>query len=203
MNRSGLQRLVPIILVLIIVGLAIAAMVSLGRMIFSGGSSTSPSPTPVNSGKEELTKTLANRSVRMSVRGPLVANENFRSYTITVSPDARNMTTTTGYDKKELDNEQLPNTSQAYGQLVYALGRAHLMDGTPLSGDANDTRGVCATGMLYEFEVLQGNNTVQKLWTSTCAGSKGSLKASLSQVTKLFQLQIPDFSILAGKVKLP
>jgi len=203
MNRSGLQRLVPVVLVLIVVGLIIAALVSVGRTFFSGGGSSSPSPTPqVNAGKQALVSTLADRSVRMIVRGPLVADENFHSYTITVSPGERNLTTYQGYSGQAVDTSQLSNTNSAYEQFVYALDRAKLMDGTPLSGDTNDTRGICATGMIYQFDVLQGTNVVQSLWTSTCAGSLGSLKANLAQVQRLFQSQIPDVAKYTSKVNL-
>jgi len=202
MERSGLRRLIPIAVVVIVIGIAIFALVSVGRSLFSGGSTPSPSTTPVNVGKQALTNTLADRSVRMTVRGPLVATENFRSYTITVSPDTRNMTTLKGYDSQQIDNKQMTNTLQAYEQFVYALDRAKLMDGTPLTGDANDMRGICASGTIYEFDVLQGSNVIQGLWTSTCTGSKGSLKASLSQITSLFRAQIPDFSQLVSKISL-
>jgi hypothetical protein len=212
MDRSGIQRLIPIVLVLIIVGLVIAALVSVGRTFFasnaspspsasSSPSSSSPSTAPV-SGKQALTSTLADRSVRMTVRGPIVADENFHSYTITISPDSRNMTTYMGYLGAQVDNNQMTNNTQAYEQLVYALDRAKLMDGTPLKDGANDERGICATGTVYEFEVLQGSNSIQKLWTSTCKGSLGSLKANLTQVTRLFDLQIPDFSKLLQKINL-
>jgi hypothetical protein len=210
MDRSGIRRLIPIVLTLIIVGLAVTALISLGRTLFGGnnsGGGSSPSPSSSqqatgNPGKAALTSTLADRSVRMTIRGPIVADENFHSYTITVSPSSRNMTTYTGYLSQQIENEPLSNNTAAYGQLVYALDKANLMEGTPLSGDANDERGVCATGTIYEFEVLQGDNSVQKLWTSTCAGSPGSLKANLNQVTRLFQLQIPDFSKLLQKINL-
>ncbi|USN96499.1 MAG: hypothetical protein H6797_05545 [Candidatus Nomurabacteria bacterium] len=199
MDRSGIQRLVPIVLVLIIVVLAIAALVSLGRTLFGGGASPETS-SPVNTGKQALTSTLADRSVRMTVRGPIVARENFHSYTITISPDARNMTTHVGYLGNEVDNDQMQNDIQAYTQFVYALNRANFMEGMPLKGAANDTRGICASGNLYEFEVRQGDNTIQKLWTTTCSGSLGSLKANLGQISNLFQLQIPDFSKLLSKI---
>lgn len=158
-------------------------------------------PAPVvNTGKQALTSTLANRSVRMTVRGPIVARENFHTYAITISPDARNMTTYKGYLGDEVDNDQLQNDTQAYTQFVYALARANLMEGASLKGDANDTRGICATGYLYEFEVRQGDNPVQKLWTTTCGGSPGSLEANLNQITSLFRLQIPDYSKLLSKI---
>lgn len=202
MDRSGLQRILPIIFVVIIVVVAVAALVSLGRMLFGGGDA-SPSPTPtVNTGKEALRSTLADRSVRMTVRGPIVAPENFHSYVISISPDNRIMTTYVGYTGNQVDNSQLGNTMRSYEEFVFALDRANLMEATPLEGDANDIRGICATGRVYEFEVLQGTNIVRKLWTSTCRGSLGSLKANREQVTRLFELQIPDYSRLASKINL-
>lgn len=203
MNRSGLQRVIPIILVIIVVVVAATALFSLGRTLF-GGDSSSPesSAPPANTGKAALTNTAADRSVRMSVRGPIVAGENFHSYTITASPDARNMTTYVGYIGQQVDTNQLTNNTQAYGQFVNALSRANLMEGTPLTGDANNTAGVCATGYLYMFDVLQGSTVVQSLWTSTCKGSPGSLKANLTQVNGLFQRQIPNYSTLATKVDM-
>ncbi|MFZ2545358.1 MAG: hypothetical protein WAW80_05255 [Candidatus Saccharimonadales bacterium] len=205
MERSGLSRIVPIALIIIISGIAIFALFSVGRSLFSGDGANTSSPsasTLVNVGKTALTNTLADRGVRMIVRGPLVANENYRSYTITVNPDARNMTTYRGYMGEQIDSEQLTNNLQAYEQFVYALDHANLMEGTPLTGDANDVRGLCASGNIYEFEVLQGVNSIQKLWTSTCSGSVGSLKASLSQVTSLFRAQIPEYTTLASKIDI-
>lgn len=204
MNRSGLSRIIPIILVIAVIGLAIWALVSVGRMIFGGGNSTnSPETTQqVNVGKQALTSTTADRSVRMTVRGPIVADENFRSYSVTISPDARNMTTYSGYIGQQVDTQQLTNNIPAYEQFVYALDRANFMEGTPLTGTANDLRGICATGSIYEFEVLQGANSIQKLWTSTCDGSQGSLKASRPQIINLFRLQIPQFDQLISKIAL-
>jgi hypothetical protein len=202
MERSGLQRIIPIALVLIVIIVAVVALVSLGRALFSGGGGASPSPAPVNTGKQALKATTADRSVRMAVRGPIVANENFHSYAITVSPDSRTMTTYVGYLGQQVANEQLDNNVQAYTQFVNALSRANLMEGTPLTGDANNTDGICATGYLYEFEVLQASNSIQRLWTSSCRGSLGSLKANLQQVSQLFQLQIPRFKALSSAVNL-
>lgn len=110
------------------------------------------------------------------------------------------MTTYVGYVGQQIDSSQLENSTPAYEQFVYALDRANLMEGSASSND--DIRGICATGNVYEFEVLQGENSVQKLWTSTCSGSAGTLKANLGQVSRLFQLQIPSFSNLISKIRL-
>ncbi len=199
MYRGNLSRFIPIVLVLIIVAVAIAALVSLGQAIFGGNQS---SQTQTNVGHDALLSTDANRSVRMTVRGPLVAEENFHSYQIAIAPATRTMTTYTGYLDQILSTKQLGNNLNAYEQFVYALDKANLMQGDELTGDKNDIRGVCATGEVYEFEVLQDNSTVKRLWTSTCKGSPGSFKASVQQVQPLFLNQIPDNKTLLQAVKL-
>ena len=200
MNRSGPQRFIPIILIIIVVVVAIAALISLGRSIF-GGSGEEKVPD-VNVGQQSLLNTAIDRSVRLTVRGPIVANEDFHSYTITASPTARNMTIYNGYLDEQVESKDLPNNTRAYEQFVFALDRANMMKGSVPTGETNDRRGLCATGRVYEYEVLQASNSIKKLWTTTCSGSKGSLDASNQQLLRLFQVQIPEFSTLARKEKL-
>ena len=198
MNNSGLQRLVPIALVLIVIIVAIAALVSLGRSIFGGGASE----PVVDTGREALLNTALDRSVRMTVRGPIVADENFHSYTVTVSPTTRVLTTYEGYLDRQVDTKQLVNNTRGYEQFVYALDRTNVTDAVTLEADAADMRGICATGRVYQYEIMQASNVVKKIWTTTCSKSKGSLKASNTTISKLFQAQIPDYSDLTQKVKL-
>jgi hypothetical protein len=191
---------VPIVLILIVVAIAIAVLVSVGRAIFGGNSAQDMAK--VDLGVESLLNTSVDRSVRMIVRGPLVADENFRSYQIAVDSSSRRLTTYSGYLDQTLNSIQLGNNTKAYEEFVYALARANLMKGTELEGEKNDTRGICATGRVYEFEVLQGNSVVKRLWTSTCKGSQGSLKASLKQVETLFNQQIPDSTKAISEINL-
>lgn len=199
MYKGNSSRIVPIILVLIVVAIAIAALVSVGRAIFGGGSSDQ---TQVDVGHEALVNTSPDHSVRMTVRGPIVADENFRSYQVTVDPTSRSLVTYSGYLDKTIDSKQYDNNQKAYEQFVYALDKANMMKGDVLPDDKNDTRGICATGNVYEFEVLENNSTVKRLWTSTCKGSAGSFKASVPQVQNLFLKQIPDSNALLKKIDL-
>ena len=201
MNRSGLQRLIPIILLIIVVVVAVTALVSLGRTMFGGSDNSSPDSAPtVNSGKKALTTTSGDYSVMMMWRGPITANETFRSYEIAVSPTERKMTTYTGYMGRVLATEKLSNNQEAYTQFVYALDRVKLMDGQKLTGADNDLRGICANGNVYQFATLQRSNVVQKYWTTTCKGPQGSLTANVTQVSRLFQRQIPTFTKLNQKM---
>lgn len=190
MYRGNSSRVVPIILVLIIAAIAIAALVSVGRSLFGGGDQGNQ--TQIDAGRNALLNTSTDRSIRMTVRGAIVADENFRSYQITITPDSRTLVTYTGYLDQSLSSSSYSNNSRAYEEFAYALDKANMMQGTELKEDKNDTRGICATGQVYEFEVLQNSSTVKRLWTSTCKGSQGSLKASIAQVQNLFLNQIPD-----------
>ena len=76
------------------------------------------------------------------------------------------------------------------------------MTGDELSGDANETRGICATGNLYEFEMLLGDKVVKRnsgrrryvvaRWVRSKAKSWPGNGA--------VQKQIPDFSSMTSKM---
>lgn len=198
MQRGKLTRIIPIALVVIITIIAIAALVSLGQSVFKGGGSLPQADV----GRDALLNTAPDRSVTMTVRGPIVADENFRSYRVFVSPSQRQMTTYSGYLQTVRESKTFGNSTRAYDEFVHALDRANLMKGTAFEGDKDDTRGICATGSVYEFEVLQANKSVKHLWTSTCSGSRGSLTASLDQVKSLLIEQVPGSSTLIRTVDL-
>jgi hypothetical protein len=200
MARFTPSRIIPIALVIIIVAVAIAALVSLTRAVFFSGSSTTT--TTVDVSRTALLSSTADRAVRLTVRGPIVADEQFRSYRITITPSSRTLTTYTGYLGTKVDEVILANNTPSYEQFVFALDRANLTKGVEFSGDKNDTRGICATGRVSQYEILKGASAVKNLWTSTCSGSTGSLDASATQLTSLFVNQIPNASTLVRKVFL-
>lgn len=200
MYKSSSSRVFPIIIVLIVVAIAIAALVSIGRAIFGGNDNQSQSQ--VDLGKEALLNTAVERSVRMTVRGPIVADEDFRSYQIAVDSSSRRLTTYAGYLEQTIDSVQLGNNTKAYEEFVYALHNANLMEGKALSGEDDERRGRCATGRLYEFEVMQSTSVVKRLWTTTCKGSPGSLRASTNQVRDLFHEQIPEHKTVLKTIDL-
>lgn len=200
MYKSSSSRVIPIIIVLIVIAIAIAAIVSIGRAVFGGGSTTTTNQVDV--GQTALLDTASNRSVRMTVRGPIVADENFRSYQIIVGPSSRSLTTYSGYLGTVLETKSLGNNVKAYDEFVHALDKANMTNGTVLEEEADDIRGICATGNVYEFDVMVDNTQVKHLWTSTCKGSKGSFRASVPQVQSLFLSQVPEASAQIGKIDL-
>ncbi len=199
MYRGDRARIFPVIIVLIVIAIAIAALVSVGRAIFGGGD---PQPVAVDSSQQSLLNSSDSHSVRMTVRGRIVADENFRSYQIVVTPSSRTLTTYSGYLSQPIETSQLGNNVKAYEEFIHALDKADLSKGTAFTGDQDDIRGICATGQVVEFDIMDNNSSVKHLWTSDCKGSLGSLKASVKQVQSLFLQQIPNQKTLLGKIDL-
>lgn len=194
------SRIIPTILTVIVIIVAIAGIVALVRLIVTG--STSTTEAVVDTSQQDLLNTADGRSVSMTVRGPIVADEDFRSYRITISPSERQFEAFTGYLDTTTSQQTLANNTAAYEQFVNALDKANMVDGKPFEGEKNNILGICATGKVYEFNVINSGTSDEMLWTSTCGGSPGSLKASAAQLSQLFLNQIPDGSNITASLKL-
>lgn len=195
--RYRTTRFLPIVLIIVVIIIAIVAIIALGRAVFNGGNGSKPAA--VDTSQTALLDTDDSSSVRMTVRGPIVAQENFRSYQITISPSSRLIQTFSGYVGTVIDQNELDNNTDAYTQFVYALNKANLAKGT---ADSSDIRGICASGRVYQFDILSDNESVKTLWSSTCSGSPGTLKANTDQLVGLFQAQIPNADSLIEKAGL-
>lgn len=196
MQRNSGARLLPMFISLIVIIIAVVAVVSIGRALFFGGDGGNSDTQNVTEA-DGLLSTDVGRSVRLTVRGPIVADENFKSYTIQASSATRTMNVYKGYLDATENSRSYDNSQPAYEEFVYALDKANMMKGTESTDNASeDLRGVCATGYLYEYATVNADRTVKRLWTSTCGGSKGTLDASVEQLNSLFQKQIPDYGDL-------
>lgn len=194
MQRNNGAKFFPLIIIIVIIALVIAAIVSIGRAVFNTGDGNDTEQTSqVDQNRENLLNTAVGRSVTMTVRGPIVAEENFTSYRVSASNNERSMKVYKGYLEEETNGKTLGNNTQAYEQFVFALDKANMAKGLNQNDDdeTKDLRGICARGYVYEFAVLSGGNEVRKLWTSSCDGSKGTLDASKDQLSTLFLAQIP------------
>ena len=194
------SRILPTVLTIIVIVIAIAGLVALARLLFTGSSSTAVSEFQAQ--QQGLLNTDDGRAVSMRVRGPIVADEDFRSYQVIISPTQRKFTAYTGYLDVITDQQVLSNNTAAYDQFVHALNKANMVAGTPFTGDKNNVLGVCATGKVYEYRTMSGGEDQTMLWTSTCSGSPGSLKASSTQLSRLFLSQIPDGSNIEANLKI-
>jgi len=195
MEKYKSRQIITAAISLIVIAVAIAALIYAARVLFFNNGTNI---AQINASQQALIDTTADRSVRMTVRGPIVSNETFRSYQITLEPGIRSLTINKGYIGQVVSDTKLGNNIPAYEQFVYALDKANMMRGTELTGDNNDLRGVCAAGRVYEFQILNANKSEKQLWTTSCSTARGSLNASLDSLTRLFDAQIPDFTKLTA-----
>ena len=128
-RTNSFSRLIPILLVIIIMVVAVAAVIAIGQSLLGGNNPENKPKSQADIAKESLLSTDANRAVRLTVRGPIVAQEKFRSYQIEITPDIRRMSTYEGYLEKQIDEKKLDNNSRAYEELVYALEKRKMMEG--------------------------------------------------------------------------
>jgi len=194
------SRVLPTILVVVIIIIAIVALISGVRAVFFGGPSTGQESSDTT--VESLLSTSISSSVSMSVRGPIVADENFTSYRIVISPTTREITTYNGYLDTVVGQQTLSNNTAAYEEFVNALNLAQMTAGNQPKDGASDIRGICATGSLTEFSILSDSMAIETLWTSTCNGSQGTLRANVAQLSNLFTAQIPEAETLISSVSL-
>lgn len=193
MYRGNRSRIVPIIVIILVVALLVGGLVSVGRIILGGQTGPTASQTSGNNFHSELLDTSAIRSVRLTVRGPIVADENYQTYQITVSSTTRNYTLNDGYNGSVATTKTYSNSQVAYEQFVYALDKSNAST-VNSSGSSQDLRGACATGNTFRFEVLDGDKVDQTVWTSTCTGSRGTMTASPALMQRLFDAQVPNFT---------
>lgn len=193
MYRNSSTRIFPIILIIIIVVALIAGIITVGNYIFGGTRNSGEQKSRADTAREELLKVDVDRSVRMTIRGPIVGNEAFRSYQVGISPSQREYIVYKGYLEEVQSRKTFSNNTQAYEQFVHALDKAALTtSGKYTDEEASDLLGICATGRVYQFEILNDGSAKESYWTSSCKGSPGTFGASIEQVTNLFTTQIPD-----------
>ena len=200
MYRGSGPRVLPLIIAIIVIALVIAALVTVGRMLFSGGGDTDPKKdAPGTSLQDTTLERTADRSVRWTVRGPIVADEKYRSYQITVSPNSRMYVTYSGYLEQVISTKSYDNNAKAYEEFVYALDKAAI--GKTRNDPTAEFRGVCATqGVAYMYETLKNNDADNSVWSSTCKDSPGTMGADPLKIQALFVNQIPDFNPLFNQI---
>lgn len=198
LNIPKISQIGKVFFAIIAIAIIVATIVTLVRVVVLN--KNDDSSAELDAGRTALLSSSAGRSVRMTVRGNIVGDESFRSYRIEISPTSRTLDKMSGYMEQTTNLVLKTNNISAYEQFVNALDKANFMKGEQFDEENNDIRGICATGYVYDFELIYYGSVEKNLWTSSCAGSKGSLAANLQQVYNLFSAQIPDSKKLISEI---
>lgn len=162
-------------------------------IVGGGGGNSDDGVSDAERNRRSVTTIHSGRSVRMTVYGPVVANEDRQSYEITVSTSARRFAAFTGYTQTQISSLDFDNTYEGYQQFVFALERAGFDRERKVTEDKADDRGACSSGKKYVYELFENGDSIKRVWTTTCGNAKGTFGGTNSVTRDLFNRQIPEF----------
>lgn len=130
-------------------------------------------------------------TARFTVDGPVVANEEHRSYTIEVSQNVVSMKLFGAYGRETIEERSYRNTQEAFDTFLSALENERVTDrarGTVAEDDDAEV-GVCSNGRRFIVEL---DNEIRR-WSTSCRDNEGTAGFTMSRIRTLFQKQVPDF----------
>lgn len=176
----------------ILFGLFLLLVVVFFVIRLAGGGDSVP-PSFLTDEEVVLSESINNTSsVQFTVVGPTVAQEDHRVTRFIVSENRRVVQVLKGYNGTILKETSLPNTTEAYAQLVYAIdNEGFLSERTKIITD--DPNGVCSNGKQYEYRLKQGASTRAFYWSTSCSTKEGTFGGDRRAINKLFEKQFPDY----------
>lgn len=129
--------------------------------------------------------------MRLSIEGPVTANQTYNEVHITVGRDANTIEIIQGYQGQVAKAKTYANNAEAYGNFLRALQLLNYTKGNP-DPKLADERGYCPTGSRYVYEIISGASDVQRFWIGTCG--VGTFKGASASIRGLFTRQIPDYA---------
>lgn len=176
--------------------IGIGLIVLLFVVIFHHGSSTTaPSTT-----KPLIDYANTNTVVQYTDDFPVVANQTHRETVTTVGADQVTFSVLSGYQNETIRTQSYNNNAEAYANFLRSMQLAGF---TKTNNDPKlkDERGYCPEGHRYIYEIKDGNNTIQHLWSTSC-GNIGNFKGLTGTINDLFIKQVPDYNNLTQNVGL-
>jgi hypothetical protein len=191
----------PTRLGMIIIGVIFFLIVAGLFYFITGGGRSNDGLSAEEINRRKVTTIHSGRSVRMTVYGPVVANEDRQSYEVTVSTSSRRFAAYTGYTQTQVESRDYDNTYEGYQQFVFALSRAGFDKERKVSEDQADDRGACSSGKRYVYEMFENGDMIKRVWTTTCGNAKGTFAGTNKVVRDLFNKQISDFKTAIKPLK--
>jgi hypothetical protein len=138
--------------------------------------------------------------VEMTIDGPVTADQNHNAVQMIVGQTSSEINIIQGYQNDVINTQSYPNNSAAYGWFLRSLDLAGYSEGKN-DPSLTDYRGYCSTGDIYIYQVINGTNTIEQYWNTSCGG-QGTFKGSYSLVQNLFEAQFPDYSDITSNVNI-
>ncbi len=179
---------------IVFISIAAVFLILIGWGLFSIAQSIfTPNTDNNNVVTEELNIEVINtaQTAVFRVEGPVVANEEHRSYEISVAENVVSMKVFQGYQDKVIAEKSYQNTTEAYDVFLSALTILDVNQrekGTDREDDKNDD-GFCPSGRRFIVEL----DSDLRRWSTSCSSKQGTAGFNMISVRNLFQKQVPDF----------
>jgi hypothetical protein len=165
-------------------------------LLFRGGGS----PKLPHTGKSTLSYATTDAQARLTIDGPVNADQNHQIVQITVGKDLVTYQQIQGYQGHAVNTLTFANNENAYANFLLALARAGFTNGSN-DPSLQDERGYCPLGDRYIFQFTQDGTDIERYWATNCGNPKTYL-GNLNLTLDLFQAQVPNYSVLAGGLDL-
>ena len=172
---------------LIFIGLIILAIIFLIRLIFGGGGGT---PEPKT---ELLEYARSNKVMRLTIDGPINSEEEHRRIQFQIGQNMNELFLIEGYqnDAARMSRQEVASNPEAYANFLRAID----LQGYTLGNDSAemaDERGYCPQGNRYVFEIIDGSETLQRYWDTSCRDAR-TFEGKTAVIVQLFKAQFPDY----------
>jgi hypothetical protein len=175
----------------ILAGVAVVVIIIGIIAAFSAGKKGSTTTTPT---QQSLTDhTTDGSEVRLTIEGPVNADELHRSTTISVSRDGRAIEADKTYNDVPAASATYQNNQDAFDDFMQALQNAGFT--RQASGSTTQSEvGQCPLGQRYIYELVTNDAIALRSWSSTCQLRGEPFAGNAGLVAELFQAQIPDYN---------
>ena len=190
----------------IVITIVLLALVLIGWGLFSIASnvfnrSSGPSDGFVETKEFSRSELASTNLVRFTVDGPVVANQEHRSYTIEVNENIVTMRAYRTYDNIIISQKSYQNNRKSDDTFLIALERLSATARKKGTTEVDDyaEKGVCATGRRF---IIEFDEDVRR-WATTCTIEHGTAGGPLrTSIFNLFKKQVPDFEQIRRDAKL-
>lgn len=176
--------------------ITIGLIILLIALLVGGGGNKSKVP---KTSKPLPSYATTDASVRMTIDGPVNAQQIHQQIRITVNKDEAIYEQIQGYDNHVVNTQSYANTETAYDNFLEALSKAGFTQGSNAKALQSE-QGYCPLGNRFIFELIQNNQDIERYWTSSCGKPKSYL-GNQNLTISLFKAQIPDYSKLTSSIE--
>lgn len=176
---------------LVTVGLIVLIVV----LLFSGNNA------PTTPKVDLLSYENTDATVEMINSGPITAELTHNEVKIDITRNQATLTVYQGYQETVVSSQSYANNQSAFSALLHALDVSGFTKGDPDKAKA-DERGYCIYGNRYVYSLISDGNVIQRYWSTSCTGIRGTYEGNRAATIWLFQKQIPDYAKLTTNVAI-